>query len=505
MQSPSTFRLFIASSALFLSPHAFSAVEGGSDSQRQLVELKAQNDALAAKVERLEAIASQGGNWLTEARAAEIRGIVQDVLADSSSRESLQASGATAGWAKDQGGFFLASAAGDFKLNIRGQLQVRWAFDHRDTGGGPGASGTNTAPEDNWGFELRRLKLTFSGFVVDPSWTFEVQPVWARNATSGSNGSLDNAFIQKDIGSGVLFRVGQFKAPFSQEELVSSSTQLAVERSLVTSFFTTKYDQGMQLEWSNDAFRLRAYYGDGLQANGVNVATNAAANGAYPQSANSGFNVAETNFAFAGRAEYMGAGKWKQFGDLNSYRGDAFGWLVGAAVMGQNLRNSGVATNANNMFGATADLTMHFGGATFFAAGYYRNVGLSGQVAVQGGGTSDTMHQWGAVFQGGYFVTDDVEPFARWEVGNSDSNQFRTGNAADGNYEQLNMLTVGANWFPAGVANKNLKLTTDLGYAFSPLVDFANAGANTLVDFTPANETTNDGQWVLRTQFQLLF
>ena len=33
-----------------------------------------------------------------------------------------------------------------------------------------------TAPKsDSWGFENRRTKLTFGGFVVDPSWTYEVK------------------------------------------------------------------------------------------------------------------------------------------------------------------------------------------------------------------------------------------------------------------------------------------------------------------------------------------
>lgn len=86
---------------------------------RELAELKAANEALASKVARLEQGAN-GETWLTEQRATEIRSIVADVLADSSTRESLQSSGATAGWNKDQGGFFLASPSGDFKLNIKG-------------------------------------------------------------------------------------------------------------------------------------------------------------------------------------------------------------------------------------------------------------------------------------------------------------------------------------------------------------------------------------------------
>ena len=505
MQRSTSHYTALCATALSLTSVVLAAADDTNAALSQIAELKAQNDALFAKVARLEEHAVEDGDWLTEQRASEIRSIVQDVLADSSSRTSLQSAGATAGWNKDQGGFFLASPSGDFKLVIKGQLQLRWAYNQRDTEGGAPAAGTNTAATDNWGFETRRLKLTFAGFIVDPSWMFEVQPVYARNATNLNNGALENAFIQKDLGGGLLFKVGQFKAPYAQEELVSSGAQLAVERSLVTSFFTTKYEQGMQVEWSNELVRLRGYYGDGFQANGVNVVTNAGASGNYAGSLNTGFNVNETNFAYAGRVEFKGAGTWKQFGDLNSYRGDEFGWLVGTAFMAQNLRNSGAFANANNMWGATSDVTVQFGGATIFAAGYYRNVGLGGPLAVQGGGTSDTMNQWGAVIQGGFFVTDDVEPYLRWEIGNSDSTQFRTGNASNGNYEQLNVATLGANWFPAGVANKNLKITTDLGYAFTPIVDFANSGANWLVDYTPANQDTNDGQWVVRAQFQLLF
>ena len=44
---------------------------------------------------------------------------------------------------------------------------------------------------------------------------------------------LDEAYITKDMGNGMKVRMGQFKPPFMREELISSSRQLAVERSLV--------------------------------------------------------------------------------------------------------------------------------------------------------------------------------------------------------------------------------------------------------------------------------
>ena len=261
---------------------------------RQIADLKRANEALAAKVERLEA-SSNGDEWLTEQRADEIRGIVTDVLADADSRTSLQSAGATAGWNKDQGGFFIASPNGDFKLNIKGQIQFRWAYDHRSNAGitttnQPG-TGTQAVPKENvWGFENRRTKLAFTGFVIDPSWTYEIQPIFNRSpgaVTSGDQtfssgnivGSVENVWIQKTFDNGFNVRVGQFKSPFMREELVSSTSQLAVERTLVSEMFTTKFSQGIQFEYggrTGDPLKAQFFYGDGLRANGTNVPTNTA-------------------------------------------------------------------------------------------------------------------------------------------------------------------------------------------------------------------------------------
>jgi len=180
---------------------AGGALAEDTELSRQIADLKKANEALAAKVEKLEAGAN-GEQWLTEQRAEEIRGIVTDVLADADTRSSLQASGATAGWNKDQGGFFIASPSGDFKLNIKGQIQFRWAYNQRSNEGitttnQPG-TGTQSVPKENvWGFENRRTKLAFTGFVFDPSWTYEVQPVFNRAPASISSG--DQSFSSGNI------------------------------------------------------------------------------------------------------------------------------------------------------------------------------------------------------------------------------------------------------------------------------------------------------------------
>ena len=503
--------LFIAgASTLALAGSAIAGVDAGSDVSRQIAELQAANAALAQKVESLERAAS-GDQWLTEERAAEIRAIVGDVLADASTRESMQASGMTGGWNKDQGGFFLASSSGDFKLNIKGQVQVRWAMNHRDNGG---LTTTTPPKEDSWGFENRRTKLTFAGFVVDPSWTYEVKPVFNRTTSAGGNlvGSVEDIWLQKDFGNGIAVRAGQFKTPFLREELVSSSSQLAVERSLVNDLFSTKFAQGVQVEFggrAGDQWRAQVFYGDGMRANATSVPTGSTATaGGYAGSYTTSFNGNTTDYAFAGRLEYLGQGAWKAMRDFNSVIGDERSWMVGVGGMAQSIRptNEGPVNlgTTNSMWGVTADATVNFGGASIFAYGVYRQVSLQEGVAVRGGGLSDSMEQWGAVVQGGYYLNTEVELFARYEVGDTDTDKFRTADTGV-DLESDSILTLGVNYFFGG--NKDVRWTSDVGYAFSPIGDFNSSGGDWLTDSssTTDNGSTNDGQWVIRTQLQLLF
>jgi hypothetical protein len=89
-------------------------------------------------------------------------------------------------------------------------------------------------------------------------------------------------------------------------------------------------------------------------------------------------------------------------------------------------------------------------------------------------------------------------------MGNTDTDKFRT--VEDGVELELDsIVTLGFNYYIGG--NKDVKLTSDFGYAFDPVGDFATSGADWLQDFSGSTDGgfTNDGQWVVRTQLQLLF
>ncbi|HRP63557.1 MAG TPA: hypothetical protein PK400_09715, partial [Phycisphaerales bacterium] len=113
--------LLAGATALTLSGVAAAATTDANND-----ELKAQVQKLSARVAELEG--AQGGNWLTEQRAAEIRSVVQDVLADADTRASLLGSGMSAGY---DNGFTVGSADGNFLLRTNGLLQARWIYNHR--------------------------------------------------------------------------------------------------------------------------------------------------------------------------------------------------------------------------------------------------------------------------------------------------------------------------------------------------------------------------------------
>jgi hypothetical protein len=189
-----------------------------------------------------------------------------------------------------------------------------------------------------------------------------------------------------------------------------------------------------------------------------------------------------------------------------------FGVLLGGAFMAQSLRQIPATSAANpinpmkSMWAATGDLTFEFPGASIFAAGIYRRVNLVDSMMTREGSIDDGMDQWSAVVQAGYFVLNDLELYSRYEWGNSDSNKYRTfAGATDANGEELSILTVGLNWFPAGSKNRNLKWSADVGIGFTPIIDWANSGADWMVDYTNDGGASNDGQVVIRTQMQILF
>jgi len=442
---------------------------------QEIADLRSMVETLKGEVDVLRAESTD--QWLSEQRSEQIRGLVQDVLADADTRASLQGNGATSGY---KSGFFVQSADGNWKMKVNGQIQVRWNFNHADD------------QSDQYGFQIRRAKLKFSGNVIDPSWGYKVVLVNARDGGT-SNTFLEDAWIQKKMDDGMYLKVGQFKAPYLREELVSSSAQLTVERSMINNQFTYGWAQGIEFGSRTDDLWGRVWYGDG------------------PNSLNSVGSVSSTNSIVA-RVDYKLDGDWKDWktftgrglkSDSYAFVGAAFEWFN----MSEDRANSDVeygGADATRSYGFTVDASM--GGTGWTAYTYFvyadgKNAGNADPGSAQG---------WGWVAQGGVDVSDDAQVFGRYELG--DITNFSAGSgggmaAAGHRNGHDSTLTLGVNYWPAG--SKNVKLTADWGYALSFLNDGGDVASADYVSsgngWRADEDGTDGGQWLIRAQMQLLF
>ena len=501
-----------------------ASVEATNDTNAQIAELKKELNELKSQ---------NGDKWLTEERASQIRGVVQDVMADADTRSSLQATAATSGY---NNGFFIASPDGNFKLQINGQVQVRSSYAWQ-TNSAWNASKTvdPNATKAQYGTEIRRAKLSFSGNVVDPSWQYKVTmaylPAGSQVANtginynpyntngqnsgngSGSTANLEDAYINKDMGNGMSLMMGQFKSPFLREELVTSANQLGVERSIVNQMFSTGWTDGVQFTAKNDSLMGMISFNNG--GNNANFAT---------QNMNS-TDGAYTQYALTGRVQWLAFGNWAQFNDMTSMRGGGQGLMLGAGfnwqhggnqqtdTAGAGAFNPGGVGSANTdagFFTYTADASWDLGGANLYGA-FFGNFTSSlptetGNVSPNTNNNGSAIQSYGALIQGGYFISDNTELFGSWQWYET-ANQGTNNPMSDGNNvfnaQMNNIFSAGVNVY----LTKNVKFTFDAGWAVNGIVfqggiyNQAVAGTN----WQTAGNSNNGGEWVGRAQVQLVF
>jgi hypothetical protein len=406
----------LAGSTLTLTGVSYAAVEGNNDTATQISELKAEIAALKG---------NQGEQWLTEQRADQIRGVVQDVLADSNTRSSFQqAGGATAGY---NNGFFISSADGNYSLKINALEQVRFVWNN---------TYQNTKDQNSWGFENRRTQAFFSGNVVDPSWKYLVGMAYDAqndpyNADAG-NFNLYYAMVTKSFGDGFSVSVGQMNVPFTVESNLfnAGSTQMG-DYSIFEYMFGAGQQVGAMAKLEKDAFRVSGGWYNIVQTDSSGTV------------GNSWDNNDNQSIAVAGRAEYKVAGTWDQFSKESSFKGEEFGLLIGGGVIWQNGRNDNSAGVYDaNPLGLTADAQAKFGGFN-----------LIGQFLWQDGypGTDASSSVWGFNVQGGAFITEDLEVFGAWAY--ADTAESGSSSASLGT---TNYLQTGANWY---FAKNSIKAT----------------------------------------------
>jgi len=469
-------RLNFAVALLLLAPLPLWAGDATNDLATELAALRAEVQrlqvrdaevaALRAEVEDLRS--RDQGSWLDGRRAEEVKALIHEVLADAESRASLAAGGLTAGFNK---GFFLASEDGNFLMKIGGYVQARYIALFRSEQAGEGQD------DDEFGFQIRRAKMSLEGHVIDPRLEYKIQ--FAANRDGGEV-ELEDAYARYEWADGYFVQAGQFKPRFNREELVSATRQQAMERSTVNGFFRVSRPQAVQASGEYEMWNWAVALHDG------------------PEAENTDFHLDNTDVALAGRAELLLAGTWDQFKHYAAWSGTPFGLLLGGGL-DYELAESGSGTRFlfEDFWQWTADASVQLDPVNLFVAGYGRHVDGAGAI----GGDFD---QFGVVVQAGFFIIPDtMDVFGRWEwldhggfVEVRAAPNFGTpGRIAPGLADEVHIFTFGTNYY---FKKHDVKLTFDIVWAPEGLRQ-NDTGAGLL-----ASDTDRD-MAALRAQLQVLF
>jgi len=325
--------------------------------------------------------------------------------------------------------------AGDFKLNLRGRIQVQ-GLSLIPTEG-------STAVRQN-AIMVRRARLVLKG---DLPWhlTMNLQLAFsAQDMEPDAPNVLRDFNVQWAPLRDLSLRLGQMKVPFDVQRITSSSAQQFVDRSTVTGEFNLDRDVGL-VAYSDDflglngrlRYALGVFGGDGRNRMGTNI-----------------------GLLYAGRIRYSVFGPFDDKIEGDPARDSLFRLAVGAGV-GHNVatnrpRSTFVTPYRAARFDythATGDIHLKWRGLSLLSEIYWRNANENQQTHVVSGSalTEYSRSGWGWFTQFGAYLTPWLELGARY----GDSTPFA---GTDPTFSRLREIGGTVNlMFDA----HNLKLQTD--------------------------------------------
>lgn len=451
-----------------------------------------------------------------------------ELTADAAGRTSLAAS-------KASQGLTITDGSGNFSMRIGGLMQFRYTADFRSGSAGPGnptptpASGGGVTGQDKAtiGFSLPRTQIYFAGMAGSPELTYYIQGNFSSTSTnttfnspnpSGSpvggvpgtytsnngNFQLEDAYVKYAFDNNWDVRFGQFKLPILTEDLIGDGYQQSIDRSFVTETYRQQRSQGIQVGYTADSFRVLGAFSDGWR------------------SANTDYNNPnESDYAVTLRVDGKFAGDWNQWNQFSSWQNSQFAAFLGGAVNWQQGGKTGTPgdaqTNLNqaNYLLWTIDGQVKGNGWNLYGA----FIGSNARTLNTALGAGQSLNSYGWQIQGGWFATQQIEIFGRYD-GLYANNSLGAAQAAGGvSPRTWNFIDFGVNYylFPE---SQTAKISADCVIGLNKsqnlqAINFqGNAGTGQFVPgSTVAAPQTNAGtlgspkagEVAIRAQFQLLF
>jgi len=127
-------------------------------------------------------------------------------------------------------GFFVKDEKGPFELKIKGRLQLRHTWSIFENA------------RDHASFALARGRMVLSGYAFDKNLRYYFQPEFGGGLVYLRDYYTDYTFSEM-----LAIRVGQFKRPFSRQQINSSGKLQLVDRTIADSYFNAGRDIGVAL------------------------------------------------------------------------------------------------------------------------------------------------------------------------------------------------------------------------------------------------------------------
>jgi hypothetical protein len=336
-------------------------------------------------------------------------------------------------------GFYIAHAheKGTFKLKIGARVQTLLNVDSQDTGA--------ESRQDKWAFSINRARLTFSGHAFTKRLEYKFQSDFGKGLVT-----LKDFYIDGGLADEVWLRVGQWKRPFSRQQINSSGNLELVDRAITDKQYDQGRDVGItlhngyedspELEWN-----VGVWNGTGEKSvftPTIDEMTGEVTGGSFS-------NVPKDFMPlFVGRVGYNANGL-KGYSEADLEGGD-LRWGVGAAVWIEGDVDGG----DNEQHQATIDGVVKVNGIAASLAGFLQTVPGDTELATIGSNVQvskvfgeKTMRMVGA---GRYAV---IIP------------------QGDGAEDPTHEIVLGWGWLPHG---HNAKLQLDLSSQIAPGADFAD-------------------------------
>jgi hypothetical protein len=149
------------------------------------------------------------------------------------------------------GGFFIDSADKRFALKIQARVQGRLTVESVDPGAGMDRENASA-------FSITRARLTLKGHAFAPNVKYKFQADFGKG-----NLSLKDFYVDYGIADAVVIRAGQYKRPFSRQQVNSSGKLAFVDRAITDDFDTGRdigvmvhnnYEKSPEIEWAAGVF-----------------------------------------------------------------------------------------------------------------------------------------------------------------------------------------------------------------------------------------------------------